>query len=144
MSQAPGVVPPSAVAATLLRRAAWPTGVALAACWVVGALVAGGKGLLGAVVGTAVVTVFFGIDLLVMRATVRLDPVITFGLVMTEYLGKVIGLALFLAAFRGTTAFSTRVMAATLAVGTVVFLTSATIAFARMRMYSTDPGPPGT
>lgn len=140
MSLPPGVVPPAAVAGTLLRRAAGPTVAALVVCWVVGVVVSGWPGLLGAAVGTVVVGVFFGIDLLVMRLTVRLDPVVTFGVVMTEYLAKVIGLALFLAAFRDTTAFDTRVMAATLAVGTVVFLASATVAFARMRMYSTDPG----
>lgn len=144
MSRAPGVVEPSEVAGTMLRRAALPTGAALAVCWVVGAVVAGREGLLGAAVGTAVVAAFYGIDLLVMRLTVRLEPVVTFALVMTEYLLKIIGLALFLAAFRGTTVFDTRVMGATLAVGTVVFLASASIAFTRMRMYSTDPGPTRT
>lgn len=140
MSQVPdGVVAPAAMTGAIVRRAGWPTVVALAGCTLVGGWARGADGLLGGLVGSLLVVAFFGLDLVVMRATARMEPVVTFGLVMLEYVGKIIALAVFLAAFASTTAFDTRVMAITLGVGTVVFLGAMAVAFARMKTYATDP-----
>jgi ATP synthase protein I len=134
-----GPVEGAAVAGALLRRAWAPTTAALLMCAGGGYAAAGTDGLVGALVGAGLVVAFFGPDLLLMRLTARLDPVATFGLVMAEYLVKIALLAIFLAAFRGTTAFDTTVMAATLAVGGVVWLASVSIAFTRLRMFTTEP-----
>jgi ATP synthase protein I len=134
-----GPVEGAAIAGALFRRAWGPTTAAMVLCAVGGWVTAGTDGLVGALVGAGLVVAFFGPDLLLMRMTARLDPVATFGLVMAEYLVKIALLAIFLAAFRGTTAFDTTVMAVTLAVGGVVWLTSVSIAFTRLRMYTTEP-----
>ena len=53
---------------------------------------------LGVLVGGAIVLVFFGVDVATLKLSAELDPAVTFLLVMTEYLTKIMVLAVVLVA----------------------------------------------
>jgi hypothetical protein len=119
--------------------AAWPTLVATVGCTVVGWLAADLPGLWGGAVGGAVVVLFFGADLLVMRLSVRWSPVATFGAVITDYLVKIILMALLLAWVRAGSGVDGAVLGVSMGVCAVVFLTGLVVGYTRIPTFSIDP-----
>jgi len=95
---------------------------------IVGSWVSGGlDGLWGALIGTAMVAAFFGVDVAVMRRTSELPALTVMAIVVMEYTFKITLLAVFLASLRGTTAFSGTAFAVA-----VVALTSSVLAVAAL------------
>ena len=124
------------------RWAAIPT--ALIGVVVVGAAAVsdGRSAALGASLGLVLVLAFFGLDLLAMRLSSRWDPVATFGLVMMEYLGKIIALAiLFVGLMNQATPqqISTRWVGIGLATAAVVFLAGLTLAYVKVPTFVVEP-----
>ena len=60
--------------ATIVRRAGALTAVAAAIMVALSAALVGVKGLIGSLIGVAVVTVFFGISVLVVGRAARISP----------------------------------------------------------------------
>ena len=60
--------------ATIVRRAGALTAVAAAIMVALSAALVGVKGLIGALIGVAIVTVFFGISVLVVGRAARVSP----------------------------------------------------------------------
>lgn len=131
-------VEPGAVPYLLFRRAAGPAIVAAAGCVVIAAIWTGLDGAFGALLGAAVVLVFYGSDLVILRVAERKEPASLMPLMMTEYLIKVVLLAFFFVLIWNTTAFSVRAMAATVAVSTVVWVTALAIFAVRVATFSVD------
>lgn len=124
------------------RRAAGPTVVATAV-GVLGALVAGDRAdALGVLVGGAIVLVFFGADVVTLMLSAELDPAVTFLLVMTEYLTKIMVLAVVLVALGGQEAVDGRAVAITVGICTVVFLGFLVIAHVQVPTFVVEPEPP--
>jgi len=96
--------------ATIVRRAGALTAVAAAIMVAVSAALVGTKGLIGALVGVAVVTVFFGISVVVVGRAARVSPQAMMVAAMVTYLVKIVLLAVVVSALSGTTAFSTRTL----------------------------------
>ena len=94
--------------ATIVRRAGALTAVAAAIMVALSAALVGVKGLIGALVGVAIVTVFFGISVLVVGRAARRSPQAMMVAAMVTYVVKIIALAVIISAMNGTTAFSTR------------------------------------
>src|SRR5215470_807796 len=94
--------------ATIVRRAAALTAVAAAIMVAISAALVGVKGLTGALIGVAIVTVFFGISVLVVGRAARVSPQAMMVAAMATYLVKIIALAVIVSSLNGTTAFSTR------------------------------------
>jgi ATP synthase protein I len=94
--------------AIIVRRAGALTAVAAAVMVAVSAALVGVKGLTGALVGVAIVTVFFGISVLVVGRAARRSPQAMMVAAMITYLVKIVALAVIVSALNGTTAFSTR------------------------------------
>jgi ATP synthase protein I len=94
--------------ATIVRRAAALTAVAAAIMVAVSAALVGVKGLIGALIGVAIVTVFFGISVLVVGRAARVSPGAMMVAAMVTYLVKIIALAIIVSNMNGATAFSTR------------------------------------
>jgi ATP synthase protein I len=92
-----------------LRRSAVPTALLGVVCVVIGAIVAGGKGALGALLALAVVTVFFSISRYVVERAARVSPQSMMIAALGSYMVKILALALLLANFRDSTAFNGRV-----------------------------------
>lgn len=106
----------------LFRAAVLPTLAAGLAVTLAAAVADGTRGLLGGLVGTAVVIGFFGLDVGIFRLAGRRAPTDLLALSLLGYLVKVGLLAVFLVAFRGTTVFSPAAFGVAVAAGTVCWL----------------------
>ena len=96
--------------ATIVRRAGALTAVAAAIMVAVSAALVGTKGLIGALIGVAIVTVFFGISVLVVGRAARVSPQAMMVAAMVTYVVKIVLLAVVVSSLNGTTAFSTRTL----------------------------------
>jgi ATP synthase protein I len=125
-------------------RAAWPTLVATAATAAAAQVAVGGAAAAGALVGGAIVLIFFGLDLLVMRMTAGWDPAATFMVVMLEYLGKIIALAIVLVGLGGQQAVDPRWVGIGVAIAATVFLGALVVAYLRIPTFVVEPAPDST
>ena len=96
--------------ATIVRRAGPLTAIAAAIMVAVSAALVGVKGLIGALIGVALVTVFFGISVLVVGRAARVSPQAMMVAAMITYLVKIVLLAVVVSSLNGATAFSTRTL----------------------------------
>ena len=96
--------------ATIVRRAGALTAVAAAIMVAVSAALVGVKGVIGALIGVALVTVFFGISVLVVGRAARVSPQAMMVAAMVTYVVKIVLLAVVVSSLNGTTAFSTRTL----------------------------------
>jgi ATP synthase protein I len=96
--------------AIIVRRAGALTAVAAAVMVAISAALVGVKGLIGALVGVAIVTVFFGISVLVVGWAARISPQAMMVAALVTYLVKIVALAVVVSSLSGTTAFSTRTL----------------------------------
>ena len=112
--------------ATIVRRAGALTAVAAAIMVAVSAALVGVKGLIGALIGVAIVTVFFGISVVVVGWAARISPPAMMLAAMITYLFKIVALAIVVSALNGTTAFSTRALGFT-AIGCILVWSAAQV-----------------
>jgi ATP synthase protein I len=94
----------------IVRRAAALTAIAAAIMVGVSAAIVGEKGLVGALVGVAVVVVFFGISIVVVGRAAKISPPAMMVAALVTFLVKIVALAFVVSAMHGTTAFSTRTL----------------------------------
>jgi|SRR5450755_527500 ATP synthase protein I len=99
--------------ARIARRSALVTAAAAVIMAAIGWGVAGGKGLLGAVLGTALVTVFFAISYLAVGRAARISPQAMMITAMVTYIAKILILLFFVVGFSKTTVFNTRMFGLT-------------------------------
>ncbi len=128
--------------ATIVRRAGALTAVAAAIMVAVSAALVGVKGLIGALIGVAIVTVFFGISVLVVGRAARKSPQAMMVAALVTYLVKIVALAVVVSSLNGTTAFSTKTLGFT-AVGCIL-IWSATqiITTIKLKMLYVEPEQP--
>ena len=125
--------------ATIVRRAGALTAVAAAIMVAVSAALIGTKGLIGALVGVAIVTVFFGISVVVVGRAARISPPAMMLAAIITYLVKIVALAVVVSALNGTTAFSTRALGFT-AIGCIlVWSTTQVITTIKLKMLYVEP-----
>ena len=125
--------------AIIIRRAGALTAVAAAVMVAVSAALAGVKGLYGALIGVAIVTVFFGISVLVVGRAARISPQAMMVAAMVTYVVKIVALAIVVSALHGTTAFSTRALGFT-AIGCILVWSAAQVITAvKVKMLYVEP-----
>jgi ATP synthase protein I len=124
------------------RRAAGPTVAVVAIGSLMAGLVGDKTDAFGVLVGGVIVLVFFGVDVVTLTLSAAWDPVVTFLLVMTEYLTKILVLAIFLVALSDQGAVDGRAVALSVGVSTVVFLTFLVVAHVRVPTFVVDPADP--
>ena len=125
--------------ATIVRRAGALTAVAAAIMVIVSAALVGTKGLIGALVGVAIVTVFFGISVLVVSRAARKSPQAMMVAALVTYLVKIVALAVVVSSLNGTTAFSTRALGFT-AIGCILVWSAAQVITAiKIKMLYVEP-----
>jgi ATP synthase protein I len=128
--------------ATVVRRAGALTAAAAAIMVAVSAALVGVKGLIGALIGVAVVTVFFGISVLVVGRAARVSPQAMMVAAMVTYLVKIVLLAVVLSSLNGTTAFSTRTLGF-VAIGCIlVWSATQVITTMKLKMLYVEPETP--
>ncbi|WMX45027.1 hypothetical protein [Streptomyces roseicoloratus] len=129
---------PSNDARTLLHTAV-PTAAVGVIATVVSGVVAGGKGALGAVVGTAVVLLFMGIGLVVLQRTAKKLPQLFQAMGLMLYTAQLLVLFIFLALLKDTSAFDFKAFAFTLLATTIVWVAAQARAYMKAKIMYVDP-----
>jgi len=125
--------------ATIVRRAGALTAIAAAIMVAVSAALVGVKGLIGALIGVAIVTAFFGISVLVVGRAARKSPQAMMVAAMATYLVKIVLLAVVVSTLNGTTAFSTKTLGFT-AIGCIlVWSATQVITTIKVKMLYVEP-----
>ena len=125
--------------ATIVRRAGALTAVAAAIMVALSAALVGVKGLIGALIGVAIVTVFFGISVLVVGWAARKSPQAMMVAALVTYVVKIVLLAVVVSSLNGTTAFSTRTLGFT-AIGCILVWSAAQVITAiKVKMLYVEP-----
>jgi ATP synthase protein I len=128
--------------ATIVRRAGALTAVAAAIMVAVSAALVGVKGLIGALIGVAIVTVFFGVSVLVVGWAARKSPQAMMVAALATYLVKIVLLAVVVSTLNGTTAFSTKTLGFT-AVGCILTCSATqVITTIKLKMLYVEPEQP--
>jgi ATP synthase protein I len=125
--------------AMIVRRSAAVTAATAAVMVAVSAAVAGGKGVLGALLGTALVVVFFAISVVAVSAAARVSAQAMMITAIGTYVIKILVLILLLSRYSSTTAFSPRMFGLT-ALACILAWTFAQVAWSmRLRVPYVEP-----
>ena len=125
--------------AIIVRRAGALTAVAAAIMVAVSAALVGVKGLYGALIGVALVTVFFGLSVLVVGRAARISPQAMMVAAMVTYLVKIVALGIVVSTLHGVTAFSGRALGFT-ALGCILVWSAAQVITAmKVKMLYVEP-----
>ncbi|MEU2395183.1 hypothetical protein [Streptomyces sp. NPDC007369] len=122
-----------------LLHAAVPTAVAGAVAVVVSAVVAGGKGALGAAIATVVVMLFMGIGFIVLQRTAKSLPHLFQAMGLMLYTTQILLLFVFVAVFKNTTLFHPKAFAITLVATTLVWIAAQTRAHMKAKILYVEP-----
>ena len=99
--------------ARILRRSAAMTAAVAAVMVALSTAIGGGKGALGALLGTAIVAAFFAISVFAVGRAAKVSPQAMMITAMATYIAKILALLLFVARFRNSTAFNPRLFGLT-------------------------------
>ena len=125
--------------ALIVRRSAAVNAAVAAVMVAVSATVAGGKGVLGALLGTALVVVFFAISVLAVSAAARVSAQAMMITAIGTYVIKILVLILLLSRYSSTTAFSPRMFGLT-ALACILAWTFSQVAWSmRLRVPYVEP-----
>ena len=125
--------------AIIIRRAGALTAVAAAITVAVCAALAGTKGLYGALIGVAIVTVFFGLSVLVVGRAARISPQAMMVAALVTYLVKIVGLAIVVSTLHGMKAFSDRSLGVTAIVCILVWCVAQAVTAIKIKMLYVEP-----
>ncbi|MFD8724738.1 hypothetical protein ACFV2H_43990 [Streptomyces sp. NPDC059629] len=125
--------------ARILAQAAVPTAAVGVLAAVVSGVVAGGKGAIGAVVGTVIVILFMGIGLYVLQRTAKSMPQLFQMMGLMLYAAQLLLLFIFMALFKNTTLFNPRAFAITLVVATLAWIAAQTRAHMKAKILYVEP-----
>jgi ATP synthase protein I len=125
--------------AQIARRSAVVAAVAAVVLVALGFALGGTKGLIGAVIGVAVVAAFFGISVLAVGRAARVSPQAMMATAVGTYIVKIILLLAFVGAFENTTAFSPKAFGLT-ALGCILVYTGAQVVWSmRLKTLYVEP-----
>jgi ATP synthase protein I len=125
--------------ARILRRSAAVTAAAAAVMVALSAAIGGGKGALGALLGTALVAAFFAVSVLAIMAAARVSPQVLMITVLTTYLAKILVLLFFVVRFSNSTAFNPRLFGLTAIVCILVWSASQVTWSLRLKIPYVEP-----
>lgn len=129
---------PSPDARNLLQTAV-PAASAGVVAVVVGGFLAGGKGALGAAVGTLLAVLFMGIGLYVLQWTAKSLPQLFQAMGLMLYMAQLLLLLIFVDIFKGTSLFDPKTFALALVVTTVVWMAAQARAHLKAKIFYVDP-----
>ncbi|MGW7301476.1 hypothetical protein [Streptomyces sp. NPDC054829] len=122
-----------------LLQCAVPTAAVGAIVVAVSAAVAGGKGALGAAVGTLLAILFMGIGLYVLQWTAKTLPQLFQAMGLMLYVAQLLLLLIFVALFKDTSLFNAKAFAVALVVATVVWMAAQARAYMKAKIFYVDP-----
>lgn len=121
------------VGTAMLWGGLWPALAAGAVTVLVAAVLAGGAGLLAALLGFVMTLVVCALGPLVMRWTASAEPLMVMGIAMISFVTKVGVLVVLFLVLEQTQVVDTRVLAIALGATAIAFIAGETVAFARSR-----------
>lgn len=124
----------------LVRTPLFVAGTAGAIMCVVGGVLAGGKGVLAAVLGTAVVLGFFAGGQLIVGRVLRSNPALALNTALLVYVLQIGVLFVLLLLLRHATFFAPKVFAFTVLVCALAWIGAAVVGFARDKPLYVVPG----
>jgi ATP synthase protein I len=122
------------VGTAMLRGGLWPGVIAGVAVLVVAVVLAGGAGLVAALLGVVLVLVVCALGPLVMRWTASAEPLMVMGIAMISFVTKFGLLAVVFLVLQRLQVVDTRILALAIGVTAIAFITGETVAFARARV----------
>jgi len=125
--------------AIIVRRAGALTAAAAAVMVAVSAALAGVRGLYGALIGVAIVTVFFGLSVLVVGRAARISPQAMMVAAMVTYLVKIVALAVVVSTLNKMSAFSDRALGLTALGCILVWCGTQAITAIKIKMLYVEP-----
>ncbi len=125
--------------AIIVRRAGALTAAAAAVMVAVSAALGGVKGLYGALIGVAIVAVFFGLSVLVVGRAARISPQAMMVAALVTYLVKIVALAVVVSTLHGMSAFSDRALGLTALGCILVWCGTQAITAIRIKMLYVEP-----
>jgi ATP synthase protein I len=125
--------------AQIVRRSVLTTAAAGAVMVVISVAFGGAKGLLGAVLGAALVALFFAISVFAVGRAARRSPQMMMITAMATYIVKILLLLFFVVRFAGTTAFSSRLFGLTALVCILAWSASQVYWSMRLKMLYVEP-----
>jgi ATP synthase protein I len=131
---------PSNDARNLLHTAVPTAAVGVIAVAVSG-VVAGGKGALGAGIGTLLAILFMGIGLYVLQWTEKTLPQLFQAMGLMLYVAQLLLLLIFVALFKNTSLFNPKAFAVGLVLATVVWMAAQARAHMKAKIFYVDPEP---
>ena len=129
----------SAYYAVILRRSALLTAPVALLMIVLGAILGGTKGLLGAVIGVGLVIVFFGISVLVVGRASRVSPQAMMAAAVGTFLVKILVLIILLGTFQDSTAFNGKWFGLTVIVCVIAYSAAQMVSAMRLKMLYVEP-----
>ncbi|MEU9854991.1 hypothetical protein [Streptomyces sp. NPDC047974] len=130
--------------ARLLLSAVVPTAAVGVIATVISGIVAGGKGAIGAALGTLVVLLFMGLGMLVLQRTAKKLPQLFQAMGFLLYTTQLLVLFVFLALLKGTTVFDFKAFAFTVLATTVVWVAAQARAYMKAKIAYVEPGKTGS
>ena len=125
--------------AVILRRSAVITAPVAIVLIVLSAILGGGKGLLGAVLGVALVAAFFGISALAVGQAAKRGPQAMMITAITTYIVKIVLLLFLVSRYSNTTAFNGKLFGLTAIVCILVWTTVQAMVSARLKVPYVEP-----
>jgi ATP synthase protein I len=125
--------------AVILRRSAMLTAPVALLMIVLGAILGGSKGLLGAALGVGVVIVFFGISVLVVGRAAKVSPQAMMIAAIATYLAKIVVLLVLVGIFQDSTAFNGRFFGLTVIVCVLAYSAAQMLWSMRLKMLYVEP-----
>ncbi|AJT64377.3 ATP synthase protein I [Streptomyces lydicus] len=105
----------------------------------VSAVAAGGKAVIGAVVGTVLTVLVMGVGLAVLQQTAKKLPQLFQMMGLLLYTVQILLVAVFVIAFKGTTLFDTKAFALTLLGATLVWIAAQTRGHMKEKILYVNP-----
>ena len=125
--------------AVILRRSAMVTAIAALVMIVLSGALGGSKGLVGALLGVALVVVFFGVSAVAMSWASRKSPQVTMVTAVSTYLIKILALFYLVVRYSATTAFNGKLFGFTVVVCVVVWTSAQALVSARLKVPYVEP-----
>ena len=125
--------------AVILRRSAMLTAPVALLMIVLGAVLDGTKGLLGAVLGVALVIAFFGISVLVVGRAAKVSPQAMMAAAVGTFLVKILVLIILIGSFQNSTAFNDRIFGLTVIVCVIAYSAAQMISSIRLKIPYVEP-----
>ncbi len=123
----------------VLKRTAVPTAAAAVVMIALSAALGGVKGLIGALLGVALVAVFYGISLVAVSRAARVSPQAMMLTAIVTFLVKILALAVLVSRFAGTTAFNNKLFGFTAIACILAWSIGQAVIFSRMKILYVEP-----